>query len=237
MVSISFYFLLTWTENERNISLLLSGLFLSLAVLTNYSSAILYPSFLGYILISQKNNRIKNGLFFILPTLLIFVWLYTVFFIYHMKPQQLVDKPDSFALHHFPFLQYVSQRPFYFYFLNIFLVNPLYLFFFMMCNSNIRHTILQKYRKLFLFLLSAIFSIFIAVTYFGITGSTFQMRYILFATPFLIVLLSIIPFEKIRLAWILFWIFVLCNFTLTYYNFSIHNAEFYNGIELVNFLR
>jgi len=45
MASLSFYFAVIFQESRKKIHIILSGLFIALAVLTNYTAAILYPFF------------------------------------------------------------------------------------------------------------------------------------------------------------------------------------------------
>lgn len=240
LVTTSLYFLVLWEKKKKNYHLLLSGLFLSLSTLTNYSTVIFYPIFIFFLLLyrpSPIRNLIKNIIILLISSLFIFAWLYNIFFIHHMSLAQLIDKPNSFALHHFSFLNFVYHRPFYFYFLNIFLINPMYLLFFTLINKEICRAVIGKFSRLFVFLLVAIFTVFISLTIFGITGGTYQMRYILISLPFFIILLTIIPFERLRFARLLFFLCIFCNFALLYYNLVMRNAELFNFFEIFNLLR
>jgi hypothetical protein len=67
-------------------------------------------------------------------------------------------------------------------------------------------------------LIEIILFLIISFTIIGIWGGTFQMRYILLAEPFLIILLSLVSFEKYKLTRVLFFIFLAHNLILFIFN-------------------
>jgi len=237
MVALSFYCIILFRESNKNKYVFLSGLFLGLAVLTKYSSVILYPFYLLFLLYKSPKNKLFYCLLFLFPSLIVVIWLFNVIFVNHMTISSLFSSPNHDELIKFPFINYVYRRPFYFYFLDIFIINPLYFFIFLLFRKKIWSRLRSRYGYFIYFLLSIILTIFIAFTIFGISGGTYQMRFILIAEPFLIILLSLIPFEEFTILWNLFWVFAIYNFLLVLYNVIHNNPELYSFFDKILFQR
>ncbi len=139
---LAFYFLMKWRTTGNLKHVLLAGLLLSFSTLTNYTAVILYPLFLLFLIWQKGKSSIVSGLYLLLPSLISSFWFYPVFGIYHMSVASLFAKPGKFTLTHFPFMLMAYQRPFYFYFITVFLTNPLYLLFFT--------SLKKKFEKIFL---------------------------------------------------------------------------------------
>lgn len=58
------------------------------------------------------------------------------------------------------------------------------------------------------------------------------MRYILLAEPFIIILLSLTPFEKNEILWSMLWFFILYNLLLVFYNVGYMNADLFTFSEI-----
>ena len=231
MISISLFFLIHYKEKQQMASIFLSGLFFVFAVLTKYTALLFCPFFSVFLIIVSTKKRLLNLSLFFLPALLLVLWFYYLFFVAHVRLDALFSIPDQEMLTNFPFVRYVYNRPFYFYFLNIFLTNPLYLLFFIVLKKGVWHDLRNQYGFLLYFLISIVLAVFIALTLYGARGGTYQMRYILSAEPFLIILLSLITFEKYKSVHYLFYVFVINNLFLVLYNLG--NAELLSFFEMM----
>jgi hypothetical protein len=104
----------------------LSGIFLGLASLMKISALVITPVFF-YMLMALSNSlnyRIKAILWSALPFLILFTpWLvvfyrkYSVFFPYWAKP-------DVWTMEHYPFVLSAVERPFYYYAMKLYLIQP-----------------------------------------------------------------------------------------------------------------
>jgi len=137
------------------------------------------------------------------------------------------------VISHYPFVAYVAKRPFYFYFLNIFLINPFYLIGgFLLWKEH------KKQNTLYIFLLVYIFYSLLLFSIFALIGGSFQMRYIVFIEPFIILLLSCISEEVFVRKEELIFFTLLSNLFLVFVNVYIfHSAELYSFPELYFFFR
>jgi hypothetical protein len=230
MVSVSFMFLVKYRETDNDRFLLFAGAASAFALLINYTPVILYPVFLAFIL-QNKKRRLVHMLIYLLPSLLFGAWLFLILFIYAMPISSLTAMPDKYMLKNFPFINYVFHRPFYFYFANSFLVNPIYLCLFLLFKKQTLITIRKKYDLLPYFLLAVIAMVFILLTIFGLQGGTYQMRYVLMAEPFIIILISLFLENNINLFSIII-LLIIHNLLLVFYNLSYGNAELMSFIEL-----
>lgn len=104
----------------------LSGVFLGLASLMKLSAIVIVPVLFYLIMASphSMNLRIRSifwsGLPFMilfLPWLVVFYRQYSVFFPYWAKP-------DAWTMDHFPFVRAAVERPFYYYIMKIYLIQP-----------------------------------------------------------------------------------------------------------------
>lgn len=230
MVALSFFFLVFYKEKKNYWFACLAGLFLVLAVLTKYTALVLFPLFLLFLLMVDKRKP-QSLVLFLLPSLVLIYWFYFIFSVIHMSTEALVSAPDKDMLARFPFVTYVHDRPFYFYFLNIFLINPFFVYFFLLCKKNMWHHLTKQYGYVVYFLITVILVLLLALTYMGIRGVSYQMRYILPAEPFLIILLSLIPFEKNKALQQISFLFIFYNLLLILYNFG--KAEIYSFFEMI----
>lgn len=236
MVTIALFLLVLFEKRGQRIYIIASGGFFVLATLTNYTSAILYPFFLTFLLLVKRRGSFLNMALFLLPSLILLLWFYYLTFIQHMSLSFLISSPNHEMIATFPFINYVYNRPFYFYFINILLTNPLYLFLIVLFKKNVRNDLIKRYKFFPYFLLSIIITILTVLTIFGIAGGTYQMRYILLAEPFFIILLTLIPFSKIHFLYSLSGIFILHNLLLGFINLSVRSPELYNFFEISKFL-
>lgn len=219
MVTIAIFFLISFKEREKSSSILLSGLFLVLAVFTKYTVLVIYPVFAVFLLITAK-KRLLSLLLFFLTAMLLVPWFYYLFFVVHLKMDVLVSVPNQTMLANFPFVRYVSQRPFFFYFLNIFLVNPLYVLFLLLFKKSVWSDLVHKYGYIFYFLLSSVLIVLVALTVYGMRGGSYQMRYIILSEPFFVILFSLLPWEKYKiLRWVVI-AFVIHNLLLFFLNLN-----------------
>jgi len=163
---------------------------------------------------------------------MVFLWLYNVLAVHHMPITSLFSAPARTELKNH-FINYVYHRPFYFYFLNVFITNPLYFFVFVLLKKGVWNRLRSDHGKIVYLLISIILVVLTSLTLYGILGGTYQMRYILLSEPFLIILLSLIPFENISFLWNYFGFFSLYNFLLVLYNAGYGNAELYSFFEMV----
>lgn len=219
----SFYFLILLEKHKAKKYIFLSGLFISLAVLTKYIPIIVLVFYIPILLqIIYKNRLVKHIYLFFIPFSLILIW-FIYLFQYNPSFSFFMHQENSKVLETYKFLDYAYHRPFFFYFLNTFLVNPLYLFIFLLFQKKYLIEVVKKYGFLVIYLIEIIIFLLLCFTLIGVVGGTFQMRYILLAEPFLIILLSIINFEKYKLARILFIIFIVQNIFLFMINTMLLN--------------
>jgi len=232
MSVLSFYFLLLFREKNKSGYVFLSGLFLVLGILTKYVPVILLIFYLPLLFqyLKEKNKFEQIYLYFI-PFLLIVFWLESIFKL-PLSKDYLLHFPTKEMLSSLSFLNYAAHRPFYFYFLNIFLINPLYIFIFLLFKRRILNSLNQKYNLLFFIGCSLlILSTFTVLAFFG---STFQMRFILLAEPFLIILLTFVNFEDFKLTRILFFVFLIQNVLLFIFNtILLKSPEMFSLLELM----
>lgn len=233
MASLSFYFAVVFRESGKRRHVFFSGVFIALAVLTNYTAAILYPFFSLFMFYRLRGKYFVQYFFlFLFPSIMVLLWLYNVLAIYHMPALSLLSPPVREELTNH-FISYVYHRTFYFYFLNIFITNPLYLFILVLLKRDVWNRLRFHYGKIMYFLLSIILTVLTSLTLYGVLGGTYQMRYILLSEPFLIILLSLIPFEEIRVLWNYFWFFSLYNLLLVIYNTGYGNSDLYSFFEMI----
>lgn len=219
----SFYFLILYEKQKTKKYMFLSGLFITLAILTKYIPIIILVFYIPILLqIVYKNRLVKHIYLFFIPFSLIFIWF---IYLFQSNPSFsfFMHQENSKVLETYKFLDYAYNRPFFFYFLNTFLVNPLYIFIFLLLQKKYLIEVIKRYGFLIIYLIEIIIFLFLSLTLIGVMGGTFQMRYILLAEPFLIILLSIINFEKYKLARILFIIFVFHNIFLFMINTMLLN--------------
>lgn len=233
---LSFYFILLFNKTGRHRDIFLSGMFMAVSVLTKYVSAILIlfyvPFLLGYL--NKKRKLTKIYLFFI-PLILPFVW--GVYFLsFNPSLTFFMYSENSKILASYNFLNYVYHRPLYFYFLNIFLVNPVYFLIFILLKGKEREEFKKKFGFTLVFLTEIILFILMVFTIIGILGGTYQTRYILLAEPFLIILVSLVNFEKNKFARLLFIIFLVHNLFIFFFNAVLLNSpEAFSLFELSRF--
>lgn len=236
MSLLSFYFLLLFRKENKNIDIFFSGLFITLGILTKYVPVILLIFYLPLLFkYLKEKNKLKEIYLYFLPFLLIFAWAYLLF---QNPPSKdyLLHFPTSEILSNFPFLNYAFHRPVYFYFLNIFLINPLYLFVFILFNQKISRNLNRKYNLLFY--IEIIFLVLLTFTVLAFFGSTYQMRFILLAEPFLIILLTLINFEDFKWARFLFFVFLVQNVLLFIFNtILLKSPEIFSLFELLKIVQ
>ena len=229
MIAVSFLFLVIAKERKKMSAVFLSGLFLVFAVLSKYTAVIFYPLFAGLLHFTDKKSLVKI-LFFLIPSVLLIGWFYYILIVAQLPYDVLVSAPDKEMLAKYPFVKYVHDRPFFFYFINVFLVNPIYLLLFVLLKKNVWSEVKQQYGIYPYFFIATITVVLLALTYFGIRGVSYQMRYILPAEPFFIMLLALIPFEKYE--WMRYFLYaaIIYNVLTILYNFG--KAEVFSFFEM-----
>lgn len=234
---LSFYFLLIFEKNGKNIFIFLSGLTIILSILTKYIPIIILLFYFPILLeIMRRKKLLKKIYLFFVPFLLLFFWG-DYFLKFSPSFNFFLHNPNSNVLAVYKFLDYAYHRPLYFYFINTFLVNPVFLLMAILFFKKEFNNLKEKYGFIFLFLIEIIIFILLSFTLIGVWGGTFQMRYILLAEPFLIILLSLINFEKYKLTRILFFIFLVHNFFVFLFNVVILNTpENFSLFEISRFL-
>lgn len=224
MIMVAFYFLASFIKKGGAGKLLISGLFMTAAILTKYNAILALP-FFAYYLISKNRTAtvLKQIVLFSLP-LLLSIPLFIFIFKNNVNFLRLLSSPNNEMVERFPFVAYVFHRPFYFYFLNIFVVNPLYIF--------IPYLLVNKRSKINFFIV-IILIILLAFTIYGLTGGTYQMRFILMVEPFLIMTLALSKLDWKRYLPLII-LFIFHNFFLYFINAVIYqNAELFSFLELL----
>jgi 4-amino-4-deoxy-L-arabinose transferase-like glycosyltransferase len=225
-------------ERYCKLMIFLSGLSLTLAMLTKYQAVIILP-LVVYILIYSHGITKVFGLLkiFFVPFSLVFIWLIYLAQ-YHPTLQYLTSNtPTSEELVKFPFVRRMADRPGYYYFISLFMVNPVYL---LLSGPVVRlkniHIGIIKYSGLQpVFAAIYVFAVVMLMvfTFIAAKGSTYQSRYILMIHPFFIFLMTFIPLPRnfmIRTAFILGIIYSLFILSL---NISLQSAELFSLPELL----
>jgi 4-amino-4-deoxy-L-arabinose transferase-like glycosyltransferase len=192
-------------EKKLPIFAFLSGLALTVAVLTKYQALLAIPLILFFIVKSLKKEQIPAVLAaFLIPFLLLFYWLS---FLLPYKPTLqylLSNTPSAEVLSKYPFVAYVAKRPVYYYFLSLFTVNPVNLILFVPLVRAIRTgyrpvLFTPIVKNIVMPILLFIVIVLLIFTVIGTSGSTFQSRYVLMTQPFLVLLVSLVPLRRVFL--------------------------------------
>jgi len=173
----------------------LSGLTLGLAILTKEPGMLIVFSCV-FLLLKDGINRERSIylLYFLGPTILVvFPWYYWFFTVYGtIFPWWAKIFPENIEM--FPFIKLVVNRPWYFYFQNITLSMPVYIFAWMGIVINL------KKRQMLAEIIWA-FSFLVPLTLYGIFGQGYQTRYILPAIPALAILSADFVNKKNKFVW------------------------------------
>ncbi len=185
--------LLISVEKQKISWFIFSGLVFGFAVLNKEAAFFILPVCL-YLILKEKIGA-KNKIFFLLvfgitSFLVIFPWFY---YLYNANGTIFVSayKDSQGYLKKFPFMNIAANRHWYFYFLQVILLSPIYIFGYFGIIKGIRD---RRNLTGVLWVLSY----FIGLTIFGITRNGYQTRYILPAVPALCLLSADVLFGKNR---------------------------------------
>jgi len=238
MTLLSFYFLVAFAKGKNKRDIVLSGIFFFCAVFTKYWAIILIIPFVFFII---QNSRRKS----FIPLILFFLPISLVGINYVLKIIPISSHPLMNELFHlgtaskhspYPFIEYVTHRPLYYYFYAVFLINPVYLYMGMVMRrafnktlkgSSLSHHVAQI--SVCIILYSLVF-----FSFFGLLQSGFQTRYIVFIEPFFIILASLFVEKSEKKDLPLLFLFLIHNIVLVVINTVIMNsAELFPFIEML----
>jgi len=231
MLIISFYFLLHFVKRKNIIMILLSGLFFFLSVFTKYWALVSFVPFTLFLIVQLRRKSIVPLILFILPLLLLIVNI--VFKIIPISSHPLLNSLFSTRHSPYPFIEYVTHRSFFYYFLSMFAINPVYLYI-GFTTKDVFNCILNErsfIRFVAVFLLCCILYFLVIFSIFGLSKAGFQTRYIVFIEPFLILLASLLIEKSKNKEFSLLFLFLIHNILLV-----LINAVFLNTSELFPFI-
>ena len=129
----------------------------------------------------------------------------------------------------YPFIEYVIHRPWVYYFYSLFLINPLYVYLWIVLNSTFKKFINER-----LFLLLYILYSLCVFSMFALLGGGFQTRYIVFIEPFTILFFCLSLNEDKNGEFPLLFLFLVHNVVLVLMNVVFNNsAELFPFIEML----
>jgi 4-amino-4-deoxy-L-arabinose transferase-like glycosyltransferase len=182
---LSFYLLIIAVERNSLLCIAISGLVFGLSLLAKYASLGIFPALIYYLW--AKRTQVKNIILFSLlflavSSLIILPWLFYYYKVLGNGSYVCQFKLNSEIIDMFPFCKTISQRPFYFYFVRIFLVAPVYIF-------SLGHILMNKKNRGDCALIIWVFSFFVGFTLLGMLKiGGYVLRYIAPATPALSIL-------------------------------------------------
>jgi len=182
-------------RNKKKLWFAVSGLILGLAILTKEPGLFtIIPCV--YLLFKEgiSKEKIANLVYFLGSCILvIFPWYYHFYNTYGtIFPWWAKIFPENIEM--FPFVKMAVNRPWYFYFQNITLSMPLYVFAWISIIINLK-------RRRMLTEILWVFSFLVPITIYGIMGQGYQTRYILPAVPALAILCADMLSEKNEIVW------------------------------------
>jgi 4-amino-4-deoxy-L-arabinose transferase-like glycosyltransferase len=240
LVYTSFYCVILYQYQKQALwFILLGSLSLTLAVLTKYQAIIFLPLMLFIATRNQEKYR-TIIIFFINILSLCFVGIW-IWYISRFNPTIqfiLSNNPSNEVIQQFPFVKYVAQRPFYYYFSSLILLNPVYLICFIpqVLLNIFTKNINIKNKLILLSLIVYVFSVLVVFSIIAKFGSTFQSRYVLMIQPFLVFLMSFVPIQKNILVKTITILFILIALFTVSINISMQNAEIFSLDELVKMI-
>lgn len=177
LVSLTVFILIISIKKQKVIGYIFSGLIFGLAVLTKETAFLVLPTCLY--LIFKEGITAKKVLFALcmggVSFLVCFPWFYHFYRVSGtFLPWWAKIYKENLSM--FPFVDMTVNRPWYFYFLQLILISPVYIFGYFNLVKRIRD-------KKDLTEVLWIFSYFIVLTIHGISGQGYQTRYILPAIP------------------------------------------------------
>lgn len=230
--TLSIYLSILAVKREKAFWYILAGISFGLAVLSKISAlAIIAP--IAYLFIKNFNSkRLINVSYFLIssalvagPWLIIFYKTFGTFFPWWIKPS---EEP----LRMFPFIKMAMARPWFFYFSNITIVAPIYLFAWITMIKSIKRTS-EWLEPIW------VLSYVVGFTFVGIMGlEGYVTRYILPAIPALAILSARIVVIKNKVLWVISGIFLaysLTNAILNTYLFQV--ADVFSLFYFLNFLK
>ncbi|MFC1711066.1 ArnT family glycosyltransferase [Patescibacteria group bacterium] len=173
----------------------MAGLFLTLSLLTKYTAIAIIPTIFLIFWQNEYNikNKIKFFILFLIPLVVSLPW-----FLYYLqtvgRPWQSLNLSGE-AESMFPFVKMVNSRPFYFYLTQTLILFPIYLL--PLINLFKR----KNFIKNNLFSFSWVFSFFLILTLYGVSGRSMVMRFIapLFPSLALLTAVSIRKFNNVNI--------------------------------------
>lgn len=235
MLIISFYFLLYFIKQKKIAAVLVSGLFFFLAVFTKYWAFITLVPFVLLLILYARKKVFFLLLLFSLP---LFFFIVNYFFKIipisaHPILNNLANMNGSLETSLYPFITYVKNRPFFYYFYSMFLINPAYVYIGLTSKEAWRgisseHTFINSIQQFLLYFITYSLFLFSIVALFG---AGFQTRYVLFIEPFIILLVCLMIERSKHKELTLLFIFLVHNILLV-----MMNAVFFNSAELFPFI-
>ena len=179
LVSLSVLMTMLAVDKGKNSIFAMAGLIFGLAVLTKEAAVLILPVLLYLILRDRVNrqNLISIASFAIAALLISTPW----FFYFYKVTGSFVRGGINAEILQLPFIKMAVERSWYFYFLHVALISPIYLFGYLEIIERLR-------KRESLLEVIWVFSYFIPLTLYGLMGNSYQTRFILPAVPALALL-------------------------------------------------
>ena len=239
MLIISFYFLLRFVKQKNTTSIVLSGLFFFFAVFTKYWALAFYIPFVFFLIFHLRRKSFIPFLLFSFP--LLFLGINTIFHIIPISSHPLINGTlrQGIIVKHspYPFIEYVTHRPFFYYFYSLFLINPAYLYVIYVARNAFRKIMNERsfLHSTTIFLLCFILYSFLLFSVLALLGGGFQTRYVVFAEPFIILLMCMLIEKTRKKEYPFLFVFLIHNVVLVLMNTVFFNsAELFPFIEMLN---
>jgi 4-amino-4-deoxy-L-arabinose transferase-like glycosyltransferase len=175
LVSGTLLLFLTALEEEKKSLVIFSGVTFGLALLTKETAVLILPV-LSYLWFRKGpvTGKVRFFLYFWIPALLICApWFY---YFHKVNGYFFAGSEISQENLEFPFVNMMVHRPWYFYFVHVALLSPIYVF-------GYFEIVERAKKKESLTEVVWVLSYFVPLTFYGLMGQGYQTRYILPAMP------------------------------------------------------
>lgn len=236
MIIISFYYLLLGLQYKKMISFFFSGTFFLCAVYTKYWAFVLFIPFAA-LLIYKQSKKFFYPLLLLVAPLVLFVVANSIFKFFPVGSHPLLQvlfraRPSIESP--YPFIQYVTHRPFFYYVFALLATNPSLLYLLILLRKKMQERTQHRLQSdISVFLPLFVGYHIIVFSLLTVLGSGFQTRYIIFLEPFLILYIVLLIERDGRKKYPLLFLCILHNIVLVAANTHIfHTAELFPFIEL-----
>jgi len=198
LITMSLVLFIIGVERRRILFWSLSGVFWGLAILTKVPAvlcAFLFLfTFVWRYFFSGDKKVFRDLLFVLVPALLISApWFFKFYSVYGMFLPDWI-RPDPWLIGHNNFIHMVANRRWYYFFVELFILNPFFTWVVVLLFIDLWRAAKHGYKDpanfMFVFLWLWLLVFISVMSALGVTGQSFQMRFITFAMAPLYLILA-----------------------------------------------